>query len=137
MAFELMPIDDHIPLLTFILRTHQSSPPWSFPPTDSIPATLVSHSGIASDPSMQSVHWYQKAKIWCEGVGSNKGDKCKRGNFRTRRGYTEKEEFTKVTMKAVHYRWPMAIKAVYSALHDRNSDQKAGRQGKETRREPK
>ncbi|PBK86137.1 hypothetical protein ARMGADRAFT_1035861 [Armillaria gallica] len=39
-------------------------------------------------------------------------------------------------MKAVHYRWPMVIEAAYSVLHDRNGDQKAGRQGKETRREP-
>ncbi len=34
------------------VRTHPSSPPWSFLPTDSIPTTLVSHSGIASNPSM-------------------------------------------------------------------------------------
>ncbi len=38
-----------------------------------------------------AIYRYRKAKIWCEGVGSNKGDKCKRGKFRTCRGYTEKE----------------------------------------------
>ena len=33
-------------------------------------------------------------------------------------------------MKAVHYQWPMVIEAAYSALHDKNGDQKAGRQEK-------